>query len=170
MIHAGDTIENPVTGERIVFRQTSRETNGQAVVIETFVQPNGFVAAAHVHPSQEERFEILRGSVGFRIGRKKLPIACVLVPSRKKKTTRITSGRNESLTLDSSSTQSPVRLPGIPPLRTSTVPPPDREGPALSCLSSSSGKMADASSTPAPKVNESPRTSTRFTPGAFVAG
>ena len=72
MIRAGDTIENPVTGERIVFRQTSRETNGQAVVIETFVQPNGFVAAAHVHPSQEERFEVLRGSVGFRIGRKKL--------------------------------------------------------------------------------------------------
>ena len=72
MIRAGDTIENPVTGERIVFRQTSRETNGQAVVIETYVQPNGFVAAAHVHPSQEERFEILRGSVGFRVGRKKL--------------------------------------------------------------------------------------------------
>src|SRR4051812_50159370 len=72
MIRAGDTIENPVTGERIVFRQTSRETNGQAVVIETFVQPNGFVAAAHVHPSQEERFEVLRGSVGFRVGRKKL--------------------------------------------------------------------------------------------------
>ena len=47
MIHAGDTIHNPVTGERIVFRQTSRETNGEAVVIETFVQPNGFVAAAH---------------------------------------------------------------------------------------------------------------------------
>ena len=72
MIYAGQTIENPVTGERIVFRKTSRETNGEAVVIETFVQPNGFVAAAHVHPSQEERFEILRGSVGFRLGRKKL--------------------------------------------------------------------------------------------------
>jgi hypothetical protein len=56
VIHAGDAIENPVTGERIVFRQTSRETNGAAVVIETYVQPNGFVAAAHVHPSQEERF------------------------------------------------------------------------------------------------------------------
>jgi quercetin dioxygenase-like cupin family protein len=72
MIHAGDSIENPVTGERLVFRKTSRETGGQAVVLETFVQPNGFVAAAHVHPSQEERFEILRGSVGFKIGRKKL--------------------------------------------------------------------------------------------------
>jgi quercetin dioxygenase-like cupin family protein len=72
MIRAGDTIENPVTGERLVFRKTSRETGGQAVVIETFVQPNGFVAAAHVHPSQEERFEVLRGSVGFKIGRRKI--------------------------------------------------------------------------------------------------
>jgi hypothetical protein len=36
------------------------------------VRPNGFVAAAHVHPSQEERFEVLKGSVGFKIGRKKL--------------------------------------------------------------------------------------------------
>ena len=72
MIRAGDSIENPVTGERLVFRQTSRETNGAAVVIETYVQPNGFVAAAHVHPSQEERFEVLRGTVGFKVGREKL--------------------------------------------------------------------------------------------------
>jgi quercetin dioxygenase-like cupin family protein len=72
MIRAGDVIENPVTGERLVFRKTSRETNGEAVVLETFVQPNGFVAAAHVHPSQEERFQVLRGTVGFKLGRKKI--------------------------------------------------------------------------------------------------
>ena len=72
MIRAGDAIENPVTGERIIFRQTSRDTNGEAVVIEAFVQPNGGVAAAHVHPSQEERFQVLRGSVGFRVGHKKI--------------------------------------------------------------------------------------------------
>jgi quercetin dioxygenase-like cupin family protein len=72
VIRAGDVIENPVTGERIVFHKTSRETNGQAVVIETFVQPDGFVAAAHVHPNQEERFEVLGGSVGFRVGREKI--------------------------------------------------------------------------------------------------
>ena len=71
MIRAGDVIENPITGERIVFRKTSRETGGQAVVIETYVQPNGFVAAAHAHPDQEERFEVLSGEVGFRIGREK---------------------------------------------------------------------------------------------------
>ena len=71
MIRAGDSIENPVTGERIVFRQTARETGGEAVVIETYVQPKGFVASTHVHPSQEERFEVLAGTVGFKIGGKK---------------------------------------------------------------------------------------------------
>jgi mannose-6-phosphate isomerase-like protein (cupin superfamily) len=84
MIRTGTVIENPLTGERIVFRKTSRDTGGQAVVIETFVQPNGFVAAAHVHPSQEERFEVLRGSVGFKIGRRKIvagPRSRVTVPA-----------------------------------------------------------------------------------------
>jgi mannose-6-phosphate isomerase-like protein (cupin superfamily) len=72
MLQVGDVIENPVTGERLVFRKTSRETNGEAVVLETFVKPDGFVAAAHVHPHQEEQFEILRGTVGFRLGREKI--------------------------------------------------------------------------------------------------
>jgi mannose-6-phosphate isomerase-like protein (cupin superfamily) len=83
MIRAGDLIENPVTGERILFRTTSAETNGEAVVIECFVQPNGFVAKPHVHPYQEERFEILRGSVMFRLGDKPFAAAPgdrVLVP------------------------------------------------------------------------------------------
>jgi len=72
MIRTGDTIENPVTGERLVFHKTSADTNGEAVVLECIVRPHGAVAAAHVHPFQEERFEVLRGSVGFKVGRKKL--------------------------------------------------------------------------------------------------
>jgi quercetin dioxygenase-like cupin family protein len=68
MIQRGQTIENPVTGERLVFRRTAADTNGELVVVETFVQPHGFVAAAHVHPQQEERFEVLRGTLGFRVG------------------------------------------------------------------------------------------------------
>ena len=48
MFHAGDQIENPVTGERLVFHETSAETNGERVVFETIVRPGGFVAAAHV--------------------------------------------------------------------------------------------------------------------------
>ena len=68
MIRAGDVIDNPVTGERIVFHKTSRETNGEAVVFETFVQPDGFVAAAHVHPKQDERFEVVSGPLGLKVG------------------------------------------------------------------------------------------------------
>ena len=82
MFHAGDVIENPVTGERIVFHETSAETNGVRVVFETIVQPGGFVAAGHVHPFQVERFEILEGTLGMRKGRNRVEAnagECVLV-------------------------------------------------------------------------------------------
>jgi mannose-6-phosphate isomerase-like protein (cupin superfamily) len=72
MIHAGDTIENPVTGERIVFNKTSRETGGEAVEIEVYVRPGGVVAAAHVHPFQSERFEVVSGRLGMKLGQRKL--------------------------------------------------------------------------------------------------
>jgi len=75
MIHAGDTIENPVTGERILFRKTSHETNGEFVLIEAWVRPGGNVAAAHVHPKQEERFEVLSGTLGLRMGGQEIAAA-----------------------------------------------------------------------------------------------
>lgn len=68
MIRAGDSFENTATGTRIVFRKTARETGGAAVVVEVFLQPNGFLPVTHVHPGQEERVQVLRGSVGVRIG------------------------------------------------------------------------------------------------------
>ena len=74
MFHAGDQIENPVTGERLVFHETSAETNGERVVFETIVQPGGFVAAAHLHPFQTERFEVLAGTVGMRHGKEKVEL------------------------------------------------------------------------------------------------
>jgi quercetin dioxygenase-like cupin family protein len=72
MIRTGSVLENPVTGERLIFRQTSADTGGELVVVECIVRPGGAVAAAHVHPAQEERFEVLRGTVGLRLGREKL--------------------------------------------------------------------------------------------------
>ena len=74
MFHAGDQIENPVTGERIVFHETAAETNGERVVFETIVRPDGFVAAAHVHPYQTECFEVLSGTLGMRRGKEKLEV------------------------------------------------------------------------------------------------
>jgi quercetin dioxygenase-like cupin family protein len=68
MIRPGDRLENPVTGEVLVFHRTSEETDGEAVVLETIVRPQGFVAAAHVHPQQSERFEVVAGRVGLRVG------------------------------------------------------------------------------------------------------
>jgi mannose-6-phosphate isomerase-like protein (cupin superfamily) len=72
VINPGDTIVNPVTGERVVFHKTSASTNGECVEIEVFVQPGGVVASAHLHPYQTERFEILGGTIGMKIGRKKV--------------------------------------------------------------------------------------------------
>jgi quercetin dioxygenase-like cupin family protein len=69
MIRPGDRLENPVTGEVLVFHETGAQTGGELVRVETIVQPDGFVAAAHVHPAQTERFEVLDGNVGFRLGR-----------------------------------------------------------------------------------------------------
>jgi quercetin dioxygenase-like cupin family protein len=68
MIRKGDRLENPVTGEVLIFHKTSRETDGEAVLVETIVRPDGFVAAAHVHPHQTERFEVLEGRLGLRVG------------------------------------------------------------------------------------------------------
>jgi quercetin dioxygenase-like cupin family protein len=74
MIRTGDTIHNPVTGERITFHATSADTNGESVVIECTVQPDGFVAAAHVHPFQSERFAVIDGMLGLKSGKEKLTL------------------------------------------------------------------------------------------------
>jgi mannose-6-phosphate isomerase-like protein (cupin superfamily) len=68
MIHPGNRLENPVTGEVLVFHRTSAQTDGDSVLVETIVRPQGFVAATHVHPHQTERFEVLEGLLGLRIG------------------------------------------------------------------------------------------------------
>jgi quercetin dioxygenase-like cupin family protein len=67
LIRQGDTIENPITGERVTFLKTSAETDGELVVIDAAVAPGGFVAAEHLHPYQSERFEILSGEVEFKL-------------------------------------------------------------------------------------------------------
>jgi quercetin dioxygenase-like cupin family protein len=84
MIRKGDVIENPVTGERLLFLETSAETGGEYTLVECTVQPNGFVAAAHVHPKQAERFEIEAGLFEFTLDGKKIvaaPGETVVVPA-----------------------------------------------------------------------------------------
>ena len=72
MIRTGQTIENPVTRERVTFLRTAADTKGESVLISVAVEAGGAVAAPHVHPYQTERFEVTDGTVEFRLGRKKV--------------------------------------------------------------------------------------------------
>lgn len=61
---------HPITGERLAFRKRSRDTGGELLEFTLYLAPGGFIAAAHVHPNQEERFEVGGTSVMFRVAGK----------------------------------------------------------------------------------------------------
>ena len=67
MISKGQTIENPVTGEKMTFIETAASTGGEYTLIELRCDPGGTVAAAHVHPSQTETFEVVSGILGAKV-------------------------------------------------------------------------------------------------------
>jgi mannose-6-phosphate isomerase-like protein (cupin superfamily) len=69
MIRAGDSLVNPVTGETLVFHQTAADTNGELTRFETILEPAAFVASAHVHPHQSERFTVIAGTLSVKQGR-----------------------------------------------------------------------------------------------------
>ena len=68
MAKQGDVIENPVTGERIVFRKTAGDTNGDLLQFDLFLRPHGFVPVEHIHARQGERVEVVSGTVRYRLG------------------------------------------------------------------------------------------------------
>jgi quercetin dioxygenase-like cupin family protein len=72
MISPGDTLENPVTGERFTFTDTSASTGGELLAFDFGLRPGGAVPIAHVHPIQTERFEVVDGRMTFRVGLRKL--------------------------------------------------------------------------------------------------
>ena len=67
MAQPGDVIEHPSFGARITFLETSAQTNGDLLRVEV-VLPPGFSMAEHVHPNQEERHEVLSGTLRARVG------------------------------------------------------------------------------------------------------
>jgi hypothetical protein len=62
---APDEIFNPATGERYVFRAAAGSTVGPLLELDGFLAPSGGVPAEHVHPEQEERFELIAGASAF---------------------------------------------------------------------------------------------------------
>ena len=67
MARAGDAVEHPLTGDRMVFSKTARDTDGELLRLDFFLKGGGPEAAAHVHSYQEERFEVLSGAARFRV-------------------------------------------------------------------------------------------------------
>ncbi|MGH3320374.1 MAG: cupin domain-containing protein [Streptosporangiaceae bacterium] len=68
MAHPGQVLDNPISGERIVFHKTAAQTNGELLSLELRLAADGEVPGAHVHPSQEERFRVVSGTMKFRRG------------------------------------------------------------------------------------------------------
>lgn len=67
MAHPGDVVEAPLFGARATFLETSEQTGGELLRVEV-VLPPGFSVSEHVHPSQEERHTVVRGTLGAHVG------------------------------------------------------------------------------------------------------
>jgi mannose-6-phosphate isomerase-like protein (cupin superfamily) len=59
----GQIMDNPVTGESARWLVTEAETDGRLARCAMRVRPGGFVAAEHIHPRSEERFEVTAGTM-----------------------------------------------------------------------------------------------------------
>jgi quercetin dioxygenase-like cupin family protein len=67
VVKAGDVLENPVTGDRVSFLRTAAETEDGSLEYELVFRPRGFVVQEHLHPSQDERHEVVTGRLGLRL-------------------------------------------------------------------------------------------------------
>jgi mannose-6-phosphate isomerase-like protein (cupin superfamily) len=88
MAYTGQTLENPASGERITFRQTTADTAGELLAIDLELPANRRVPGGqHIHPKQEERFEVVEGTMRFKMGLKRVvagPGEVVVVPAGQK--------------------------------------------------------------------------------------
>jgi mannose-6-phosphate isomerase-like protein (cupin superfamily) len=78
-------ITNPRNGQRMKMLKTAAETNGQLLSIECYSPPSQIREPEHIHPHQENIFEILDGRLHFRIAGKVISMGrgeVVVIPAR----------------------------------------------------------------------------------------
>src|SRR5688572_2311993 len=66
MARAREQLYDPVQGDSLEFRETARDTGGALLSGEFVVPPRGG-SLLHVHPLQEEHFEVLSGTLVIQI-------------------------------------------------------------------------------------------------------
>ena len=67
MIKQGDKIANARTGQIMMFLKTGAETNGKLLQIDCISPPTTMRDPEHIHPFQENKFEIISGMCTFSI-------------------------------------------------------------------------------------------------------
>jgi quercetin dioxygenase-like cupin family protein len=67
MAYKGKTINNSKTGQEITFIQTSDDTGGELLEMESVFQPHSTEPVPHYHPLQQEYFTVLEGEISVRI-------------------------------------------------------------------------------------------------------
>jgi len=68
MAKVGDTIEHPVTGERLTFLETASSSDGAVLKMAFEMRPHAVVPGIHAHPRQEERFGLVSGRISDQDG------------------------------------------------------------------------------------------------------
>lgn len=61
------TIINPVTGQQLTFLQTSADTQGQLLEMESLYPAHSIEPPAHYHPIQQEIFTVQKGQIKVRM-------------------------------------------------------------------------------------------------------
>jgi mannose-6-phosphate isomerase-like protein (cupin superfamily) len=67
MATPGQTIENPVNGERITWVETAASSGGEVLAFDLHLRPGAAVAATHRHLRQEEYFRVDAGAIGLEV-------------------------------------------------------------------------------------------------------
>jgi quercetin dioxygenase-like cupin family protein len=68
MAFRGQVLVNQFSGERFVFHTTAAESGGELLEFDVVVEPHGRVPGGHIHPGQQESFEVRAGIMRFRKG------------------------------------------------------------------------------------------------------
>jgi quercetin dioxygenase-like cupin family protein len=66
-VPAGDVIDNPAARMKLLLVRTAAETDGELLEMEASYEPGSVEPPEHLHPNQDERFEILAGTMEARI-------------------------------------------------------------------------------------------------------
>lgn len=67
MAYRNKIIRNPITGQSIRFLQTSCDTEGQLLEMESTFAPHSTEPLLHYHPKQHETFTVLEGHLYVRM-------------------------------------------------------------------------------------------------------